>query len=109
MLDLKFGQIEGVLLDLWGTLIYNTPNRGRKEYEALARQIGHPVEEIWRRWAAYSKEALRGQIKSGEERARRILQELGGPLELAAEMARFEYDNRGANPHFYPGVPEMLA
>lgn len=100
--------VQGVLFDLWGTLVYNVPRNSRADYDKLAQRIGTTTEEIWKRWSALSKEALRGHIKSGEERARRILQDLDAPLELAPEMAQYEYANRSADVHFFPGVPEML-
>ena len=102
-------KVRGILFDLWGTLVYNVPHLGRAEYEALSRRIGQPTDEIWHRWSALSTEALRGEIKSGEERARRILTELGAPLDMAGPMADFEYQNRSGEVHFFPGVPEMLA
>lgn len=100
--------MRGILFDLWGTLVYNVPRHKREDYDALARRIGQPTEEVWRKWASFAKEATRGEIKSGEERARRVLTELGAPLEMAPEMARFEYEMRSDDPHFFPGVPEML-
>jgi putative hydrolase of the HAD superfamily len=102
-------KVRGVLFDLWGTLLYNIPRLKREDYDGLARQIGQPTEEIWRKWGSYSKAALRGDIKSGEERATRILTELGAPLDLAPKLAEFEYEMRSADVHFFPGVPEMLA
>jgi putative hydrolase of the HAD superfamily len=102
-------KVRGVLLDLWGTLVYNIPRLKREDYDELARRIGQPTEEIWKRWRAYSNASLRGEIKSGKERASRILTELGAPLELAPELAEFEFEMRSADVHFFPGVPEMLA
>lgn len=101
--------VHGILFDMWGTLVYNIPHRGRAEYDLIAHRIGHSTEEIWRQWGVYSKEALRGEIKSGEERARMVLRDLGGPPEMASEMAQFEYDNRSGDVHFFPEVPQMLA
>ncbi len=101
--------VRGVLFDLWGTLAYNIPSRGRSEYQAIADRVGHSSEEIWRRWAALSDEALRGNIKSGEDRARLVLKELNAPDDMASVMAQFEYDNRSGEVHLFPGVPEMLA
>ena len=100
---------QGVLFDLWGTLAYNNPKRSRADYQVIAQKVGLSAEEIWRRWGNFSEEALRGRITSGEERAIRILSAVGAPLELANEMAQFEYDNRSAEVHFFPGVAEMLA
>ncbi len=100
--------MQGVLLDLWGTLAYNIPLNRRADYEPIAQKIGHSTEEIWRRWSAFSPQALRGEIKSGEERAQRILTDLGAPLDLAPAMARYEYEMRSADVHLFTGVPEML-
>lgn len=100
---------KGVLFDLWGTLVYNVPRYKREDYDVIARKIGRPTEEIWRKWQSYSKEALRGTLTSGEERARRVLAELGGPPEVAAEMAHYEAENLAGKVHFFDGVPEMLA
>ena len=99
----------GILFDLWGTLIYNVPRYKREEYEPIARQVGRSAEEIWRKWISYAPDALRGKLKSGEERALKVLAELGGPTEAAAAMAHFEAENLSGKVHFYDGVPEMLA
>lgn len=99
----------GILFDLWGTLVYNVPRYKREDYEPIARKIGLPTEVIWKKWLAYSKDAIRGNLKSGEDRARRVLAELGGPPEVAAEMAHYEAENLSGQVHFFEGVPEMLA
>lgn len=100
---------KGILFDLWGTLIYNVPRYKREDYEPIARQVGKPAEEIWKKWVSYAPDALRGNLKSGEERALKVLAELGGPPEAAPAMAHFEAENLSGKVHFYEGVPEMLA
>lgn len=99
---------KGILFDLWGTLIYNVPRYKRDEYEPIARQVGRSAEEIWKKWISYAPDALRGNLKSGEERALKVLAELGGPSEVAPAMAHFEAENLSGQVHFYEGVPEML-
>lgn len=99
----------GILFDLWGTLIYNVPRYKREDYEPIARQVGRSAEEIWKKWVSYAPDALRGNLKSGEERALKVLAELGGPPEAAAAMAHFEAENLAGQIHFYEGVPEMLS
>lgn len=100
---------KGILFDLWGTLIYNVPRYKREDYEPIARRVGRPAEEIWKKWISYAPDALRGNLKSGEERALKVLAELGGPPEVAPAMAHFEAENLSGKVHFYEGVPEMLA
>jgi putative hydrolase of the HAD superfamily len=102
-------QVKGVLFDLWGTLLYNVPLNSRSDYDDLAHRIGSSTERVWREWQALSSLALRGEIKSGEERARRVLTKLNAPLELAPEMAEFERRNRSDDVHFYPGAEKLLA
>ncbi len=102
-------QAKGILFDLWGTLVYNVPRYKREDYDLIAQKIGRPTEEIWKKWGSYSKGALRGDLKSGEERARLVLAELGGPPEVAADMAHYEAENLSGKVQFFEGVPEMLA
>ena len=99
----------GIFFDLWGTLIYNVPRYKREDYDVIARQVGRPAEEIWRKWSSYGPDTLRGKLKSGEERARKVLADLGCPLEAAEAMAHFEAENLAGKVLFYEGVPEMLA
>jgi HAD superfamily hydrolase (TIGR01549 family) len=99
----------GILFDLWGTLVYNVPRYKREDYEPIAQKIGLPAEVIWKRWLSYSKDAIRGNLTSGEERARRVLADLGGPPGVAADMAHYEAENLSGQVHFFEGVPQMLA
>lgn len=99
----------GIFFDLWGTLVYNIPRYKREDFEVIARQVGRSSEEIWRRWMSYAPDALRGHLKSGEERARKVLADLSGPSEAAAAMAHFEAENLAGQVYFFEGVPEMLA
>jgi putative hydrolase of the HAD superfamily len=99
----------GVLFDLWGTLTYNVPQHWKEKYEPLGQRIGRSGDKLWQSWATLNEASVRGEIKSGEERAQRVLSELGAPLDLAPELAQFEYEMRSADVHFFSGVPEMLA
>jgi putative hydrolase of the HAD superfamily len=101
-------QIKGILFDLWGTLAYNIPRRNRSDFDELAREIGYSTDEVFRVWANFAEDAQRGKLKSAEERAARVLATLGAPTTLAARFAQFEYDQRAADTHLYPGVPELL-
>ncbi|MDB5082795.1 MAG: hypothetical protein JWP00_4719 [Chloroflexi bacterium] len=98
----------GILFDLWGTLVYNVPRYKREDYETIARKIGRPTEEIWKTWASHSRDAILGNLTSGEERARMVLKALGGPPEVAADMVHYEAENLSGKVHFFEGVPAML-
>ncbi|HEX2916466.1 MAG TPA: HAD family hydrolase [Chloroflexia bacterium] len=103
--------IRGILFDLWGTLAYNVPRHHRKDYDLLASKFGVHSEDLWKKWVIYGKPSIRGQIKSGEERAALVLKDLGltPSPEMVKELAHFEYENRSADVYFFPGVEDMLA
>lgn len=108
MPEQRLPQIKGVLMDLWGTLAYNIPHRNRQDFEKLGQQVGMTREDFLLAWAEFNLPTLRGQIKTGEERARRVLAKLNRPLEFAPLIAEFEYYQRAAEVHLFPQVPEML-
>ena len=99
--------VKGVIFDLWGTLVYNIPQA--TSLGSLSDRLNLTPETLWGAWRKYAEPALRGDIKSGEERARLVLADLGLPLDGAPWMAQYERENRSSDVHFYPGVPEMLA
>jgi putative hydrolase of the HAD superfamily len=99
--------VKGVLFDLWGTLIYNNPPALR--LISLAGPIGVEPDELWKAWRKYMVPALKGEIQSGEERAERVLRDLGRPLDYVQKLAEYERKGRATDVHFYKGVPEMLA
>jgi putative hydrolase of the HAD superfamily len=99
-------EVKGVLFDLWNTLIYNIPRA--KSLASLVEPLGLEPDQFWRAWRRYMIPSLRGEIKSGEERAQKVLTDLGLPLDMAGQIAQYEQANRGGDVHFFPGVPEML-
>lgn len=98
--------VEAVIFDLWGTLIYNLPEP--TDYNEVAAKVGIAPRIFWETWRKYSRAALLGEIKSSEERARRVLTELHGPVEAIPYLTQVDFNSRSANINFYPGVPEML-
>ncbi len=99
-------EVKGVLFDLWGTLIYNIPPA--ISLASLSKPLGIEPDVFWREWRKYMKDTWRGEIKSGEERARLTLADLGLPPDSASHVAEYERLGRTNDVHFYPGVPEML-
>jgi putative hydrolase of the HAD superfamily len=102
--------VRAVLFDLWGTLVYNIP-RATNFHEVISA-CGVSPELLWKTWREYNEASLRGHIRSGEERARLVLQKLERPPEVIEYatplLAEFERQNRTAEVHFYPGVEDML-
>lgn len=99
-------EVKGVLFDLWNTLIYNIPKAA--SLGALVEPLGIEPDKFWRAWRKYMIPALHGDIKTGEERAQRVLTDLGLPPDMALRIAQYERENRSGNVHFFPGVPDML-
>lgn len=99
-------EVKIVLFDLWNTLIYNIPRP--ISLAELGRELGIDTDRIWKNWRKYFLPAITGEIKTGEERARRVLRDLGLPLEYAGRLAQYERELRSSDTHFFPGVPEML-
>jgi putative hydrolase of the HAD superfamily len=102
--------VKAVIFDLWGTLIYNIPRT--TNFHELIEMVGVPPEILWNSWRSYTDASLRGQIRSGLERAQLTLKELALPTEkieqIAPALAKFEQQSRASQVHFYPGVEQML-
>lgn len=109
MPERRLSEIKGVLMDLWGTLAYNIPRKSRKDLELIVEQMGISLEEFWRVRATTLVPTLRGEVKSGVERAEKVLNKLGISPEFAPQLAQLEYEQQAADVYLFPGVPEMLA
>lgn len=99
-------EVKGVIFDLWNTLIYNIPKAA--SLATLIEPLGLEPDKFWRAWRRYMIPALLGEIKTGEERAQRVLADMGLPPDNAIDIARYERENRSGDVHFFPGVPDML-
>jgi putative hydrolase of the HAD superfamily len=102
--------VKAVIFDLWGTLIYNIP--ANTPFREISELTEKPPEALWRSWREYNYQAMQGVIKSGEERARLVLEHVGCSPKIVEQVAPllaiFEQQNRTSEVHFYPGVEDML-
>lgn len=100
-------EVKAVLFDLWGTLVYNVPDH--IDYAAITEAVGVPSRSLWETWRKYSHAAIIGKIKSSEERAKLVLDDLHRPYDSLPLLLEMDYKGRAENVFFYPNVPEMLS
>lgn len=100
--------VAGVLFDMHGTLVYESPDVPA-QWEMMARRLDRPLERFKAAFMKGSRPLMAGEI-SAEDRYRQVLTdlELNSDPDEVRRLGRMEMEIRGSAATLYPGVVSLL-
>ena len=102
--------IRAVLFDFYDTLVYVEEAPYQMVRQQMAERLGMAVKELAQRMRGYRDERMLGLIGTTEDQMRRLLADLGRPVDEAtvAELSRLERQGLIGSAHPYPSTFQTL-
>ncbi|MFQ6100140.1 MAG: HAD family hydrolase [Anaerolineae bacterium] len=101
---------EAVLFDLYDTLAYIEIEDYLRTKAQMAAEAGVPADAFVAQWKQYTRPAARGEVLTTEERAARVLRDLGvdPTRQLIHRLSQLELDLQEQQVHLFPDTREVL-